>query len=257
MTERLFKQNGSTSGNLPRVQGLNKIDEPDEATDIVQSSKDFRLHRFDLNNRSDTNTKADRDSQPEHRPKDDRRANKVGPDEMPYDLNEISDLSLHFANGFDLLKKAIEFLAKKQRRTEGALQEHGMLPPPTPVLGEDGKPLPGYGMPGAAGFPGSGASALPPGAPGTAANNFGLTVNEKGETIIIGKDGKPIAFNAKDLRKQVMQNTVDVADHEQRITALYAKKAKQDEKLKAMFGDAFADSEEEGAGDPDDPDAPG
>ena len=42
---------------------------------------------------------------------------------------------------------------------------------------------------------------MPPGAAGTAANNFGLTVNEKGETIIIGKDGKPIAFNSKDLRK--------------------------------------------------------
>jgi len=62
---------------------------------------------------------------------------------MPYDLEEISDLSSHFANGFDLVKLAIEFLAKRQRRAEAALQEHGILPPPTPVLGEDGKPLPG------------------------------------------------------------------------------------------------------------------
>lgn len=40
---------------------------------------------------------------------------------MPYDLDQVADLSNHFANGFDLLKKAIEYLARKQRRTEGAM----------------------------------------------------------------------------------------------------------------------------------------
>lgn len=35
-------------------------------------------------------------------------------DDMPYDLNEITGLSSHFNSGFDLLKNAIEFLAKQQ-----------------------------------------------------------------------------------------------------------------------------------------------
>ena len=35
-------------------------------------------------------------------------------DDMPYDLNEINGLSNHFNSGFDLLKKAIEFLANQQ-----------------------------------------------------------------------------------------------------------------------------------------------
>ena len=41
----------------------------------------------------------------------------------------------------------------------------------------------------------------------------------------------------------MMQNTVDVADHEQRITALEAERAKQDEKLKAMVSEVVADGE--------------
>lgn len=185
---------------MPQVHGLNKLDKPEEQTTNIESSKDFRLHRFDLNNRSDTNTKADlRDSQPDQRNLfDDRRPPKPGKDEMPYDLEKVSDLSNHFANGFDLLKKAIEYLAKKQRRTEGAMQAHGMLPP---EVGEDGRPLAGRdGLPGVA-------------------EEYGLSVGVDGVATILGKDGKPIPFNAKDLRGQVMQNTKDIADHESRIAA--------------------------------------
>ena len=67
-------------------------------------------------------------------------------------------------------------------------------------VGEDGKPLAG-----ANGLPG-------------VAEEFGLSVGADGGTTILGKDGKPIPFNAKDLRGQVMQNTKDVADHESRLT---------------------------------------
>ena len=67
------------------------------------------------------------------------RRTKLSPDEMPYDLGQMTDLSNHFANGLDLLKNAIEFLAKRQKRSEAALVENGMLAPPTPVVvGEDG-----------------------------------------------------------------------------------------------------------------------
>ena len=38
---------------------------------------------------------------------------KPSKDEMPFDLDQIAGLSNHFVNGFDLLKKAIEFLARK------------------------------------------------------------------------------------------------------------------------------------------------
>lgn len=74
-----------------------------------------------------------------------------------------------------------------------------MLPP---EVGEDGRPLAGAdGAPGASG-------------------GYGLSVGADGGTTILGKDGKPIPFNAKDLRGQVMQNTKDVADHESRLAAL-------------------------------------
>lgn len=76
-----------------------------------------------MNNRSDTNINVDLvDSQPDQKnPSEKRAPPKLTSDEMPYDLDQIAGLSNHFANGFDLLKKAIEFLAKKQRRTEGAM----------------------------------------------------------------------------------------------------------------------------------------
>ena len=182
------------------MQGLT-VGKPEEQTTNIESSKDFKLHSFNLNNRSDTNTKVDlRDSQPDqrnlfHEP----GPPKPSPSEMPFDLDQVSDLSIHFANGFDLLKKAIEFLAKKQHRTEGAMQAHGMLPP---EVGEDGQPLPG-GVDGQDGAPGG----------------FGLAVDENGATTIMGKDGKPIPFNATDLRGQVMKNTQDIAEHEKRINS--------------------------------------
>ena len=77
------------------------------------------------------------------------------------------------------------------------MQAHGMLPP---EVGADGRPVDG-----ANGLPG-------------VAEEYGLQVGVDGGTTILGKDGKPIPFNAKDLRGQVMQNTKDVADHESRLT---------------------------------------
>ena len=80
------------------------------------------------------------------------------------------------------------------------MQAHGMLPP---EIGADGQPIDGAdGMPGAA---------------GGVSEEFGFQVAPDGSTTIVGKDGKPIAFNAKDLRGQVMQNTKDIADHESRL----------------------------------------
>ena len=49
--------------------------------------------------------------------------------EMPYDLNQVTNLTMHFANGFDILKLAIEYLARNQSLTTNRIDkmEKGMV----------------------------------------------------------------------------------------------------------------------------------
>lgn len=49
--------------------------------------------------------------------------------EMPFDLNQVAGLTMHFANGFDILKLAIEFLARNQSLTSSRIDkmEKGMV----------------------------------------------------------------------------------------------------------------------------------
>ena len=97
-----------------------KPDKPEDKTTNLESSRDFQLRGYALNDRSDTNTVANtnihaevKDAQffQKHLYHEQEKA-ELTHAEMPYDLEQIADLSTHFAHGFDLLKKAVEHLAK-------------------------------------------------------------------------------------------------------------------------------------------------
>jgi len=93
-----------------------KPDKPEDKTTNMESSRDFQLQGYALNNRSDTNTNIHaevKDAQffQKHLYHEQEKT-ELTHAEMPFDLEQIADLSTHFAHGFDLLKKAIEHLAK-------------------------------------------------------------------------------------------------------------------------------------------------
>lgn len=65
MTDRLFKNNGSTSGNLPQVTGL-VMRKPEDQTTNIDSINNLNLNGITLNNQSDANIHSGLNSNPKN-----------------------------------------------------------------------------------------------------------------------------------------------------------------------------------------------